>query len=118
VDIGKESVIRGADLTSLYGRQTGTDNSAKTETEHGERQKVSTGRNGTAAQMVEISSEAIDLANRQEALQLAKEIYADLPDTRQDVVAEVKAKLAAGFYESEGVQAELTDRLTSILKRL
>jgi len=67
---------------------------------------------------VTISPEAQSRAERQEALQLAKEIYRTLPDTRQEAVSRARQRLQEGFYDRVSVREQLAERLTRVAKRL
>ncbi len=118
MEIGKTVVTGGADLAKLYGQKTDTSESREAQAERGESpQPASVAKGGgAAAAMVEISPEALERSERQEALHLARETYADLPDTRENVVADVKQRLAEGYYETEAVREQLTDRLVNLAR--
>jgi len=117
VEIGKPPATGAQELAKLYGQKNDPAGVGDAKTERGERQTRQSGSAGTGlAAAVEISSEARDRASRQEALQLAKEIYPSLPDSRQEVVISVREKLAAGWYESDAVQEALVDRLVGLLR--
>lgn len=118
MEIGKAAVTGGADLAKLYGQKTDLDESREAQTERGESAQRSTTASpgGAAAAMVEISPEALERSERQEALHLARETYAALPDAREDVVAEVKQRLAEGYYESDGVREQLANRLVNLAR--
>ena len=119
MEIGKPSSTGGQDLARLYGQKTDPEQVGEAKTERGERQTGQAGSSGTGlAATVEISPEALERAARQEALQLAKELYNNLPDSRQDVIARVKQRMSEGWYDSQNVRETLTDRLVTLLRSM
>ena len=119
MEIVKPSSTGGSELARLYGQKSDPDPTGEAKQECGECQTRQAGSAGTGlAVKVEISPEARERAASQEALQLAKEQYNELPDTRQEVIAEVKEKIAAGWYETQIVRETLTDKLVSLLRSM
>jgi len=118
VEIGKSAAVQGQELAKLYGQRAEADSAPEVlsrQTAHN--RPVSTGE-GRAAVMVEISSEARERAEREEALATAKALYPELPAVREDVVAVVRQRLDAGFYETEAVKDALVERLLPLARRL
>lgn len=119
MDIGKAAATAGADLARIYGQGTGAEKTREAEKrECGECQPDGRAAAGADRELVSISPEARSRADRQEALQLAKEIYRTLPDTRAEAVSLAKQRLAAGYYDRDAVREELADRLTQVAKRM
>jgi hypothetical protein len=121
VEIGKSSTIQPQDLTKLYAQRSEADGAQGTGGAEGVAEGTSSRGNATGAAapvMVEISAEARARAEQQESLQLARELYDRLPAVRSEVVAAVKARLAAGYYDSDEVKDALADRLTGLVRRL
>ncbi len=97
MDIVKPAIGGGPELTRLYGQKSDLNASRETEQQDGESPRSTTATSkGAAAVMVEISPEALDRSERQEALQVAREQYGSLPPVREDIVAEVKQRQAEG----------------------
>ncbi|MCP4548736.1 MAG: hypothetical protein GY835_19940 [bacterium] len=118
MDIVKPSISGGRNLASLYGQKPETGGADQARLSQGECQAKQSGPTGTAAAPVlQISAEALDKVERQEALQVAKEIYAELPDSRQDVITLVKSRIASGFYDNTDVKDVLAERLTAVLRK-
>jgi hypothetical protein len=119
VDIGKAAATAGADLARIYGQETGAEKTGGArQQECGECQLERRGTAGAERELVSISPEAQSRADRQEALQLAKEIYRKLPDARQEAVSRAKQRLSEGYYDKESVREQLAERLTRVAKRL
>ncbi len=119
MDIGKPAVTGGPDLAKLYGQKTQLDASRQPEQDAGNAtQRIKTTATGAAAVMVEISPEALDRSERQEALQVAREQYSSLPAVREEVVADGKQRLAEGYYESDAVLDQLADRLMPLARSI
>ncbi len=119
MEIGKPAVTGGPDPASLYKQRAEAEKTGVAPEECGECQAQKTGPDGRqVSALVEISPEALARVERQEALQLAKDIYDRLPDTRQEVISRVKQKLEEGYYDSQSVKNELTERLTDVVKRM
>ncbi|MBN2169883.1 MAG: flagellar biosynthesis anti-sigma factor FlgM [Candidatus Krumholzibacteriota bacterium] len=119
MDIGKAAATAGADLARIYGQGTSAEKTGETkQQECGECQPERRSTAGADRELVSISPEAQSRADRQEALQLAKEIYRQLPDARQEAVSRAKQRLSEGYYDKESVREELAERLTRIAKRL
>ncbi len=119
MDIGKPAVTGGPDLAKLYGQKTKLDGSRQPEQHVGNPpQGVQSTAKGAAAVMVEISPEALERSERQEALQVAREQYSSLPAVREEVVADVKQRLAEGYYESDAVLDQLADRLMPLARSI
>jgi len=119
VDIGKAAATAGADLARIYGQGNGAEKTGETKRQEcGECQPERQGVAGADRELVTISPEAQSRAERQEALQLAKEIYRTLPDTRQEAVSRARQRLQEGFYDRVSVREQLAERLTRVAKRL
>jgi hypothetical protein len=119
VDIGKPAISGGPDLARLYGQKADLNASREAEQQVGESPQGTTAMGkGAAAVMVEISPEALERSERQEALQVAREQYTSLPAVREDVVADVKQRLADGFFESDAVLEQLADRLLPLARSI
>lgn len=116
MDIGKTAIASGSDLATAYGQKAELAGSREAEPHRGEKPQVTADAKtgGAAAVMVEISPEALERSEQQEALQVVREHYANLPDAREDVVARVKQGLAEGYYDTDGVKEQLADRLMAL----
>ena len=121
MEIGKSSTIQPQDLTKLYAQRSETDGAQGAGTSAVATESASARGNAVSAAapvLVEISAEARERAEQQESLQLARDLYDRLPAVRSEVVAAVKARLAAGYYDSDEVKNALADRLTGLIRRL
>jgi hypothetical protein len=114
VDIAKPGTSTGPDLATLQG-QKGESVAA----ERGEGQLQKSGAGGTAVRpMLEISAEARERIERQEALQMAREQYDQAPETRAEAVEQARQRLDSGFYDSDEVAEVLTEKLSTLIRRL
>jgi hypothetical protein len=86
--------------------------------------KTAASLNGHAAKPVgtedhaEISGDALKLDSLRATLAAAERAAADVPDVRADKVADARARLATGQYDTAAVREELAGRLGSVLRRL
>ena len=71
-----------------------------------------TGQTNQTAETVE-NHKVSELARRMSA---AKEVMDSLPDIRADKVAQAKARLLKGYYDTPEAREALTSRLATILK--
>ncbi len=70
---------------------------------------------GDSGEKVQISKAARELLRQSELMGQARETLDSHPGIRSDRVAEVRARLEAGVYDTKAVKDELADRLTTIL---
>ncbi len=118
VEIGKSAAVHGQELAKLYGQRAESEGAPEVSDQQATQNRpVGTGE-GRAAVMVQISPEARDRAEREEALAAAKAVYPDLPPIRADVVEAVRQRLEAGFYETPAVKDALVERLLPLARRL
>ena len=118
MEIGKPAATGGPESAALQGRDRDTGRTGEAKGDRGECKPNPIGHGTVASSAkLEISAEGRDRAERQEALQLAKDRYDNIPEVRQEVIARVKERLAEGFYDSERVQLELGRRLSQVIKR-
>ena len=68
-----------------------------------------------STEKLQISQKAMDLLRMSELMNSARNTLEKAPDVRADRIAEVKERLRAGVYETDGVRQELAHRLSSIL---
>lgn len=71
-----------------------------------------------AGEKVQISREARRLLEMSDLMSTARKALDEAPDVRAERVQEVRSRLAAGVYQTDGIRAELAHRLTSILRDL
>lgn len=71
----------------------------------------------TQSDLIQISSEARERAEREEALHLIRESYRGLEGIRRDVVESVRQRVADGYYDRAEVLDELAGRLLPIVMR-
>jgi hypothetical protein len=118
VEIGKSAAAQGQELAKLYGQRTEAESASELSTRQNTQSRpVGTGE-GRAAVMVEISPEARERAEREEALAAAKALYPEVPALRADVVEAVRQRLDAGFYETAAAKEALVERLLPLARRL
>lgn len=60
---------------------------------------------------VEISSKARQLATSNNIAAAASKTVKDVPDVREDRIAEVRERINQGFYNQENIASALADRL-------
>ena len=70
------------------------------------------------ADRVEISANARKLNDMRQAMVAGRRALDQLPDVRQERIAQAKARLQSGFYDSAEVRQEVADKLRSVIKRL
>ncbi|HKK70109.1 MAG TPA: flagellar biosynthesis anti-sigma factor FlgM [Candidatus Krumholzibacteria bacterium] len=71
-----------------------------------------------ATEKVQISQKARDLLRMSELMNSARNTLDKTPDVRAERIAEVKERMRAGVYETDGVRQELAHRLSGILGEL
>ena len=114
MDIAKTGASTGPDLATLQG-QKGESVAA----ERGEGQLQKSGAGGTALRpKLEISAEARERIEGQEALRTAREQYAQVPKTRAEAVERAIQRLDSGFYDSDEVAEALAEKLSTLIRRL
>jgi len=89
-----------------------------------DRAKVDSGEGGAKApsaestEKVQISQKAQDLLKMSELMNAARNSLDKTPDVRAERIAEVKERLRAGVYDTDGIRQELAHRLSGILGEL
>lgn len=73
---------------------------------------------GYVGDRVEISDRARKLADMKQALVAGRRALAEVPDVRQDRIAQARTRLHTGYYHSEDVRKETAARLGSVLRKL
>ncbi|MCP4145500.1 MAG: flagellar biosynthesis anti-sigma factor FlgM [bacterium] len=71
-----------------------------------------------ASEKLDISSKAHNLQKLKEIMESGRAALAEEPPIREDKVAEVRQKLADGFYQSADVKAEVAAELSSLMSRM
>jgi hypothetical protein len=66
----------------------------------------------------EISPKAHRLMALRQAVESASQVLAELPEVRQDRIAEVRARLDRGFYNSVEVRTQVAERLDHVARNL
>lgn len=118
MEIGKSAAVQGQELAKLYGQRPEAEGAPELRGQQAPQGRpVATGE-GRAAVMVEISPEAQERIEREEALVAARALYPDLPPVREEVVAAVRQRLDAGFYASAEVREALVERLLPLARSL
>ena len=114
MDIAKTGATAGRDLASLYGQKG---ESVGEELSNGKPQQAGSG--GTAVRpMLEISQEAKERAEALASLQAVRPAYEALPETRTEIVAQVRERLESGYYDSDEVLEQLSEKLATLVRRL
>ncbi len=67
---------------------------------------------------VEISEHARKLDDLRHTLEASRKAYSLLPDVRQERLAQARARLESGFYDSAEVRDEVAARLGAVFKQL
>ena len=87
----------------------------------GERSEVTSGDEASkasateSAEKVQISQKARDLLRMSELMNAARNSIDKTPDVRAERIAEVKERLRAGVYDTDGIRQELAHRLSGVL---
>lgn len=71
-----------------------------------------------ASEKLEISQKAYNLQKLKEIMEAGRAALAEEPPVREDKVAEVRQRLADGFYQSADVKAEVAAELSSLMSRM
>lgn len=103
--------------------RTSTDRPDGTRSTHDPSKAPANGAEGAptgaeATEKVQISQRAQDLLRMSELMNSARNTLDKSPDVRAERIAEVKERMRAGVYETDGVQQELAHRLSGILGEL
>lgn len=117
MQIGKPEARGGADLAKLLGQNTDAKPAGTADgNPRAERAEDSKSPVRTDSELIEISAEARERAEREEALQVVREAYRGLEGIRRDVVDTVRQRIESGYYESEEVLDQVAERLMSVIK--
>lgn len=116
MDIAKTALNGGSDLATRYGQKTQIDESRPSATAGGGAAAKPALAPGGEAPLVELSPEALERAELSEALASARAEYDALPETRADVLAAVRQRIADGYYESAEGRSALADRLVDVAR--
>lgn len=71
-----------------------------------------------ASEKLDISQKAHNLQKLKEIMEAGRAALAEEPPVREDKVAEVRQKLADGFYKSADVKAEVAAELSVLMSRM
>ncbi len=71
-----------------------------------------------ASEKLDISQKAHNLKKLKEIMQAGKAALAEEPPVREERIAEVRQKLANGFYQSADVKAEVAAELSGLMSRM
>jgi hypothetical protein len=118
VHIGKPDARHGLDPATLVGQDRDLRQAEPLEQGLREGRSEATGKAEEASSdLIQISSEARQRAEREEALHLIRESYRGLEGIRRDVVESVRQKVADGYYDQAEILDELAERLLPIVMR-
>jgi len=71
-----------------------------------------------ASEKLDISQKAHNLKKLKEIMDAGKAALAEEPPVREEKVADVRQKLADGYYQSADVKAEVAAELSSLMRRM
>jgi anti-sigma28 factor (negative regulator of flagellin synthesis) len=71
-----------------------------------------------AGERLEISDQARKLESMRRALLAGRRAYEEAPEVRPERLAEVRARLDSGVYETQEVRQTVADRLGAVLRKL
>ena len=111
----KPSAISAGLLNPAGSSPAGVRSGAVLPTSKPDAQNPSTSPTGEGGEKLRISKAAYELLRQSELMADARNTLDQGAQLRQDRVAEVRARLEAGVYDTKGVKDELAQRLASIL---
>ena len=117
MQIVKPDASHGLDPATLKGQDRDLRKTNPLELGSRERTSEALGKAEGRSDLIQISSEALDRAEREEALHLIRESYRGLEGIRRDVVESVRQRIADGYYDQSDVLDELAERLLPIVMR-
>jgi anti-sigma28 factor (negative regulator of flagellin synthesis) len=72
----------------------------------------------TGTEKLDISDKAHNIAKLKELMEAGRIALAEEPPIREDKVAEVRQKLADGFYQTADVKQEVVTELTALMSKM
>lgn len=97
------------------GRQRGIQDATTERTASEEKPR---GDRVSGGEKVQISSEARQLLQLKDLMDVGRKALEREPEVREEKVRQVKARLEAGVYQTQGIRDEVAHRLSSILRGL
>jgi len=117
VQIGKPDASHGLDPATIQGQDRDLRQADPLGQGPRDGRSEAAGKAEGSSDLIQISSEARDRAEREEALHLIRESYRGLEGIRRDVVESVRQRIADGYYDQSEVLDELAERLLPVVTR-